>query len=411
MDIKKGFKNILKLLEWLIFIILIIVLFLVASPLIPTKEYISTHVVSTGSMEPEIKTGSVVFSTLHNQEINKGDIIVFTSPENEEITIVHRVMDIENDEYITKGDNNDNEDDWVVFKNDIKGEVIFKIPYLGYVIDWMKTTQGFIVTICIPALIFIITMIKKIKDGINDEVDKRTTEEILKRNIEKEPPILMMILVISFFLLINNPSTVYALFSSSVTVTGMTITVGQIGEELTMPKVVINEVMWSGTSQSLDDQWIELWNTTDEDIDIGKWKIEYFRDINKPSIMIPANKVIPANGYFVISNYSNESNNSMLNIEVDMSNASMNLLPTSNGNLILRDTEENIIDQVLGVIDWPYGIQLPTYNSMQRDINGIDGLDPNSWYTCLNDLCKSSDYWKISDTLNFGSPGSVNIPN
>lgn len=409
MDIKKVLKNILKLLEWLIFIILIIILFLVASPLLPTKEYISTHVVSTGSMEPEIKTGSVVFSTLKSQEINKGDIIVFTSPENEEITIVHRVMDIEGKEYITKGDNNDSEDDWVVFKDDIKGEVIYKVPYIGYAIEWMKTTTGFIVTVCIPALLFIFVMIKKIKDGINDEVSKRTEEEVFKQKIKNEPPILSLILLISSLIFFSNQPSAYALFSSTVNITGINISIGEM--KPTMPKVVINEVMWSGTSKSLDDQWIELWNTTNEDIDIGKWKIYNSRDIDKPAIMIPANRVIPANGYFVISNYSNESSNSMLNIQIDMSNASMNLLPTNNGNLILKDTEDNVIDEVLGETDWPDGIQSTTYNSMQRDIDGIDGLEPDSWYTCLSDLCKSSDYWKISDSLNFGSPGNINITN
>ena len=412
-----GIKNILKKLftfiEWVIFILLLIILLLVASPLLPTKEYVSTHVVSTGSMEPTIKSGSVVLSSLELDEINKGDIIVFTSPENQEITIVHRIMNIENDEYITKGDNNDNEDDWTVFKKDIKGEVFLTIPYLGYAIDWMKTPLGFIVILVIPALLFIFGMIKKIKDGINDEVEKRTEEEVLKHkmNKEKEPPILPVILLISFLTLFSNQSPVYALFSSSVTLTGITITVGEIEEEETMPKVIINEVMWSGTSQSLEDQWIELYNTTNEDINIGKWKIEYLRDINKPPIMIPANKVIPANGYFVISNYSNESENSMLNIEVDMSNASMNLLPINNGNLILKDTQGNTIDQVLGESVWPMGIQSPTYNSMQRTVDGINGLLPSSWYTCLNDLCKSSYYWKISDGLNFGSPGSINILN
>ena len=172
MDIKKVLKNILKLLEWLLFITLIIILFLVASPLLPTKNYISTHVVSTGSMEPEIKTGSIVFSTLQNQEINKGDIIVFTSPDNQEITIIHRVMDIEKEEYTTKGDNNDSEDDWTVYKEDIKGEVIFKVPYIGYLIQYMKTPIGFAVVLGIPALILILSLIKKIKEGINEEVDK-----------------------------------------------------------------------------------------------------------------------------------------------------------------------------------------------------------------------------------------------
>lgn len=407
MDIKKGIKKIFKVLEWLIFLILIIILFLVASPLLPTKEYISTHVVSTGSMEPKIKTGSIVLSSLEIDEINKGDIIVFTSPTNEEITIVHRVMQIEKEEYITKGDNNDNEDDWIVFKSNIKGKVFFTIPYLGYAIQWMKTPIGFITIIIVPALLFILTMIKKIKEGINEEVDKRTKEEISKQN---NPPILAILILISTTVLLSNTSKVYALFSSTVQITGITLTVGEKQERI--PEVIINEVMWSGTSKSLDDQWIELRNTTNQEVDIGKWKIEYSRDINKPPIMIPANRVIPANGYFVISNYSNESNNSILNIEVDMSNASMNLLPSNNGNLVLKDAYGEIVDQALGETQWAKGeviqVEDTTYHSMQRNGEYNYGLNPDSWNTCKSVSCNDHLYWKSEYTLNFGTPGSPN---
>lgn len=405
MDIKKVIKKIFKVLEWLIFLILIIILFLVASPLLPTKEYISTHVVSTGSMEPEIKTGSIVLSSLEIDEINKGDIIVFTSPTNEEITIVHRVMQIEKEEYITKGDNNDNEDDWIVFKSNIKGKVFFTIPNLGYAIQWMKTPIGFITIIIVPALLFILTMIKKIKEGINEEVERKTKEEISKQN---NPPILAILILISTTVLLSNTSKVYALFSSTVQITGITLTVGEKQERI--PEVIINEVMWSGTSKSLDDQWIELRNITNQEINIGKWKIEYSRDTNKPPIMIPANRVIPANGYFVISNYSNESNNSILNIEVNMSNASMNLLPSNNGNLVLKDAYGEIVDQALGETQWAKGIQDgATYHSMQRNEEYNNGLESESWNTCISDLCNNPLYWKSEYTLNFGTPGYPNI--
>jgi len=405
-DIKKVFKQIFKILEWIIFLTLIFILFLVASPLLPTKTYISTHVVSTGSMEPEIMTGSVVFSTLKNEEVNKGDIVVFKSPDNQEITVIHRVKDINGDQYTTKGDNNENEDSWTLFKSNILGTVIFTIPYLGYVIDFMKTPLGFGLVLGIPALILIISFIKRIKDGINEEVEKRTEEEVFKHRINT-PPILPLILLISTFLFLGKPPSTYALFSARVSITGMTISTGEIEER--MGEVIINEVMWSGTSLSIDDQYIELRNTTDNDINIGKWKIYYLRDLNKPPIMIPANRVIPKNGYFLISNYSNESNNSLLNIESDMSNASMNLLPTDNGNLILKDSEGNVIDTVLGEIDWPDGLQSPSYRSMQRTVDGIDGSDPSSWYTCNNALCNSSDYWKSDFLLNYGSPNDINI--
>lgn len=357
-------------------------------------------------MEPAIKTGSIVFSTLQSEEINRGDIIVFQSPEDSKISVIHRVRDIEDDKYTTKGDNNEKKDDWTVFKSNILGKVFFTIPYVGYLIDWMKTPLGFGVMFGIPALFLIISQIKKIKEGINDEVDRKTKIEVEK---QLRPPIVMMILLLSSFLFLSNTPISYALFSARAEISGMTVSVGEI--KPTIPKVIINEVMWSGTSVSEDDQWIELFNTTGEDINIGKWKIEYLRGDNKPPIMIPANKIIPANGYFVISNYSNESNNSMLHIEVDMSNASMTLLPTSNGNLTLKDIEGNKIDEVLGETVWPAGLQSPTYNSMQRVTDGIDGLNEDNWYTCENDLCKSSEYWKIDNTLNFGSPGNINILN
>jgi len=38
--------------------------------------------------------------------------------------------------------------------------------------------------------------------------------------------------------------------------------------------VVINEVMWMGTLKNDDDQWLELKNTTDHDIDITNWTLD-----------------------------------------------------------------------------------------------------------------------------------------
>ena len=176
-------RKVLKIFEWVVFLILFVLVLLVLSPLLPTKEYISTHIVSTGSMEPAINTGSIAFSTLKSEEINKGDIIVFSSPENSEITIIHRVKDIQGEEYITKGDNNESEDNWTVFQSNIKGEVLFSISYLGYAVEWMKTTTGFITLLVLPGLILAILQFIKIREGINDEVEKRTTEELTKRNI------------------------------------------------------------------------------------------------------------------------------------------------------------------------------------------------------------------------------------
>jgi len=220
--------------------------------------------------------------------------------------------------------------------------------------------------------------------------------KILKRKrkkMKKFKYILIICLVVMPFFGLTK-----AFFTSEATLGESVITTGTW--EVT-PNIIITEVMWTGTSLSEDDQWIELYNNTDEDINIGKWKIEYLRDIGKPPIMIPANKIISANSYFLISNYPKQSNNTILNVDIDVSNASIYLLPTDNGDLVLRDTEGNEVDRVPG--EWPvggYNDDMDTYHSMQRDME-----DLNSWYSCDNpDVCTDSKYWKEGN-LNYGTPG------
>jgi len=36
--------------------------------------------------------------------------------------------------------------------------------------------------------------------------------------------------------------------------------------------IVINEIMWMGTTFNSNDEWIELRNMTDLEIDLGKWE-------------------------------------------------------------------------------------------------------------------------------------------
>lgn len=95
-------------------------------------------VVLTGSMEPVIFPGDVVFiRKMKTQEdisrLTNGDIINF---KREEITITHRIMEIKEDEagnlsFVTKGDNNSSQDDRVVQPNEINGIIIKVIPKAG----------------------------------------------------------------------------------------------------------------------------------------------------------------------------------------------------------------------------------------------------------------------------------------
>lgn len=397
-------KGILKIIEWTIFLLLIFILFLVASPLLPTKEYVSTHIVSTGSMEPTISAGSIVFSSLKTDEINRGDIIVFESPDNPDITIIHRVINIQGEEYITKGDNNQSEDNWEVSQFNIKGKYILHIPYLGHAVEWMKTPIGFTTLLILPTLIFLISQIKKIKEGINEEVERRTKQEIEKAlSRENKPPLIIFLIFFYSLLFSINTTNTYALFSASAEITGMTISTGEI-EEISRT-VVLNEVMWMGSSVSEKDEWIELRNMTDEDIDISGWKIEGAVAGLKGHLQIPNGYTIPANGYFLIANKFNENENTDLKSEVNLRSTSINLNDdyVRNGILVLKDKKGNEIDKTEIALLWPAGINRETKHSMQRYSNPDDG-----WYSCENPLCGSDIYWK-SIGINFGTPGFLNL--
>lgn len=158
----KLFFNILLNLVVLAFL-LVAILLLISSFRIPGFP-LDARTVLTGSMEPAIPTGSVVF-IYPQAEYFEGDIITFKRVESSlEIPITHRIVAASPDEdkFTTKGDANDAADAKTVGKNEIYGKVIFHLPFVGYLLDVAKTPLGFAALIIIPALLVIFDEVRKI---------------------------------------------------------------------------------------------------------------------------------------------------------------------------------------------------------------------------------------------------------
>ncbi|MFN3346720.1 MAG: lamin tail domain-containing protein, partial [Candidatus Bipolaricaulaceae bacterium] len=82
------------------------------------------------------------------------------------------------------------------------------------------------------------------------------------------------------------------------------IPVGAAGE-LLPGRVVIHEIAWAGTSASLEDQWLELRNITNEDIDLTGWVLRWRK--KEPATEedliwreIELRGVLPAQGFFLL---------------------------------------------------------------------------------------------------------------
>ena len=119
--------------------------------------------VISGSMEPEYSVGDLIY--VKNVDVNTikvGDPITFILNENL-VVATHRVVRIDNEKqhFITKGDTNDTEDPPVHFNNVI-GVPTFKLPFLGYVSDFIQNPPGMYITIAVGALLIVFTFLPDI---------------------------------------------------------------------------------------------------------------------------------------------------------------------------------------------------------------------------------------------------------
>ena len=88
--------------------ILMVVSLILLIPLLLTNMGINSYIILSGSMEPVIRTGSMVLVDTQTENIQSGDIIMYRLQKE---NVVHRVVEIQEDgKIITKGDNNENAD-------------------------------------------------------------------------------------------------------------------------------------------------------------------------------------------------------------------------------------------------------------------------------------------------------------
>jgi signal peptidase len=132
--------------------------------------------VYTGSMEPAIPVGGiVVIKPVDPETLKIGDIICFTLTEPTSIT--HRIINITDQGFITKGDANEDTDQWIVKKENVIGKVIFTVPFIGYLGYFVRTPIGFILLILIPASLIIIMEIRNIVKELKKQKQEQTSKE------------------------------------------------------------------------------------------------------------------------------------------------------------------------------------------------------------------------------------------
>jgi len=150
--------------NWLFLFIGFFALFLVISS---TLSKIELMIVLSPSMSPTIPMGSIVVIEPANvPEIRVGEVITYRSMEIPGRTVTHRVVEILNQEanpaFRTQGDANDAPDLDPVPSSLVLGRVIFHLPLIGFIIQFIRKPVGFLLVILIPAVLVLVEEVQEL---------------------------------------------------------------------------------------------------------------------------------------------------------------------------------------------------------------------------------------------------------
>ncbi len=203
-------------------LLIVIVLFFGASVFLLSNHIGGwrAFIVLSPSMEPTLKTGSLIISRQARPGTLKvGDVITFIPPVKNRQFITHRIQEIYHNKSViafkTKGDKNKNEDPWILAGGGVVGQVIFTIPYLGFLMSFIQSKVGIILFILLPAAYIIIDEIFNIINIIKHNRKKNSSTE----------QIVAIMLFLFLNLLFFTPAYTHGLLTDSVSLSSNSFSV------------------------------------------------------------------------------------------------------------------------------------------------------------------------------------------
>ncbi|MEJ2627580.1 MAG: lamin tail domain-containing protein [bacterium] len=159
--------------------------------------------------------------------------------------------------------------------------------------------------------------------------------------------------------------------------------------------VCINEIAWMGTEASSNDEWIELYNHTDRNIDLTNYTL--VAEDGSPEILL--SDTIEAHSYFLLERSDDQT---VSDIEADL------IYTGSLGNtgeyLFLKDSNEVVVDRVNCAQGWFAGDNDGKI-SMERISPLRSGSDSLNWNTNNGIITNGLD---ADTTAIKGTPGQQN---
>lgn len=173
----------MKIFGWVVSIVLALVV--AGFVFVHFSPHYDMCVVRSESMKPAINMGDMVITGpqggLLSKEIKPGTIITYARGEE---LVTHRVLSVDGDTLVTKGDATEDPDPWPVsLSSDVKGVYLFKIPYVGYISDFIRTKLGWLLVIILPATVLVALLLRDIFKELRKDSEKVTQKkEVMPRD-------------------------------------------------------------------------------------------------------------------------------------------------------------------------------------------------------------------------------------
>lgn len=127
-------------------------------------------VVMSPSMEPVLYTNDLIFVT-EQDSYELDDIVVY---QDGNMLVIHRIVNIDGDTVITKGDAN-NVSDNPISMEDVKAKLSFKIPFIGLIVKYVKTVPGTLIVLAL-AIFLLYRSRRKERETDREELDDIAAE-------------------------------------------------------------------------------------------------------------------------------------------------------------------------------------------------------------------------------------------
>lgn len=178
----KTLKKVCNIIAGTLLTLIIVIAFL----LVGVRAFgVKPYTVLSGSMEPNYHVGSVVYvKKVDPFSLRKKNVITYVI--NGGTVVTHRIVEVIYDDeenptqvsFRTKGDNNNTEDGGEpVPAASVLGKVVFTIPLLGYVANFVQNPVGRVMTVCVCVCLAILFFMPDLLDKWLKEDAKKKEEK------------------------------------------------------------------------------------------------------------------------------------------------------------------------------------------------------------------------------------------